>query len=173
MNIGLFYGSTTGTTQEIAETISEILVEKGYKTEVHDVSECSVSDLNNYENLILASSTWHDGQLQDSWADLIDDFGSIDLSSKKVALVGVGDQMGFSDYFLNALGHLAEAVKSSNGTIFGKWSTEGYSFDESIGVDEDGKFFGLGLDQDNQDDQTPERIKNWISQLENEKFLSA
>lgn len=172
MNIGIFYGSTTGTTQEIAETISEVLTSKGYQAEVHDIGESSIEDLNNYENLIFASSTWHDGELQDSWSDVIDDFGKIDFSSKKVALVGVGDQMGFSDYFLNALGHLAVAVKENNGVIFGKWSTEGYSFDESTGIDEDGKFFGLGLDQDNQDDQTSDRINNWITQLENEKFLA-
>ena len=169
MAIGIFYGSTTGTTQEIAENISEKLVSKGFETEVHDVADCSVDDIGNYDKLILASSTWHDGQLQDSWGDIIDDFGSVDFSSKKVALVGVGDQNGFSEYFLNALGHLAEAV--GNGNLFGKWSTEGYTYDETIGTDDNGDFYGLGLDNDNQDDLTEERIDKWISQLESEGYL--
>ena len=171
MAIGLFYGSTTGTTQEVAENISELLISKGYNTEVYDIADCDINDLKNYDKLILASSTWHDGQLQDSWSDVIDDFNSIDFSSKKTALVGVGDQNGFSEYFLNALGHLAEAIQNNNGKIFGKWSAESYSFDESTGLDENGDFFGLGIDNENQDDLTDERISKWVLQLENEQFL--
>lgn len=64
---GIFYGSTTGTTESVARLIAEKL---GVSPEdVHDVSKLDAALAESYEALILGTSTWGDGELQDDWYD--------------------------------------------------------------------------------------------------------
>ena len=64
---GIFYGSTTGTTESVARLIAEKL---GVSPEdVHDVSKLDTALAESYEALILGTSTWGDGELQDDWYD--------------------------------------------------------------------------------------------------------
>lgn len=158
--IGLFYGSDTGTTEELVEKIKNSFTKE---VEIHNIAQASKEDLEQYEKLILASSTWGDGDLQTDWEDFEDNLNDIDFSNKTVALVGIGDQEGYEDTFCNALGHFYNYVKDAN--IIGQTSTDGYEFEESTAVI-DGKFIGLVLDEDNQHELTDERIENWVKQIE-------
>lgn len=168
MKIGLFFGSTTGNTEEIADLLAAELKNQEFDVDVKDVSDAEPKELLEYDKLVLASSTWHDGQLQDDWSCIYDDLESIDFSGKEVGLVGLGDQEGYSDTFLNSIGFLARTIIDKGGKVVGRWSTEGYEFDESDSIDEDGKFYGLALDQENQDDLTGERITKWVTQIKSE-----
>ena len=158
--IGLFFGSDTGATEEIAESIKSV-----FSSEIvlHDISKASKEDIEQYDKLILASSTWGDGDLQSDWEDFESNLDEIDFSSKTIALVGVGDQDGYADTFCNALGHLYGHVKDGN--VVGFTSTEGYEFDESIAVIDD-QFVGLVLDEDNQSELTKDRIESWVKDIE-------
>ena len=63
--------------------------------------------------------------------------------------------------------------KVKDGTVVGRTSTEGYDFDESLGVI-DGEFIGLCIDEDMQDELTNERLKNWYEDIKkyfNQSFL--
>lgn len=168
MKIGVFFGTNTGNTETVVEILEGILKDKGFEPEVHDMASASVDEFDNYDNIIIAVPTWNDGELQDDWDAVFDDFESYDFSSKKVAFVGLGDQDGYPDNFLDALGTLAEPIVKSGGTIVGRWSTDGYEFDSSRGLDEDGKFWGVGIDQDNQEDLTEERLNQWVDQIKGE-----
>lgn len=159
-NIGLFYGSDTGNTEEIAQKIKENFSKK---VELHNIADSSKEDIEKYDKLILASSTWGDGDLQADWEDFEDNLQNIDFSSKTIALVGLGDQESYSDTFCNALSHLYSYVKKGN--IVGKTSTDGYEFDESESVI-DGEFVGLAIDDINQDELTNERIEAWVKKIE-------
>ncbi len=141
--IGLFYGSDTGTTEEIVEKIKDAFSKE---ISLHNIAEASKEDMEKYDKLILASSTWGDGDLQADWEDFENNLENIDFSNKTVALVGLGDQEGYDDSFCNALGHLYNYVKDAK--IIGRTSTEGYEFEESTAVI-DGEFIGLVLDEDN------------------------
>jgi len=67
--IGIFYGSGTGTTGEIAERIAEKL---GLGSEhVYDISSVDLNVLTQYDLLILGTSTWGSGDLQDDWDNAI------------------------------------------------------------------------------------------------------
>lgn len=158
--IGLFYGSDTGTTEEIVEKIKDAFSKE---ISLHNIAETSKEDMEKYDKLILASSTWGDGDLQADWEDFENNLENIDFSNKTVALVGLGDQEGYDDSFCNALGHLYNHVKDAK--IIGKTSTDGYEFEESTAV-VDGEFIGLVLDEDNQNDLTDKRIETWIKQIE-------
>ena len=160
--IGLFYGSTTGHTQDVAERIAS---QFGHdQVELHDVSKAHPEDLDAYDALILGTSTWHWGGLQDEWAVFEDSLSAERLKGKKVALFGLGDQKNYADCFADGIGHLAAHVRTLGAEVIGAWPTQGYRFEHSAAV-ENGQFVGLVLDEHNQPDQTPERIHQWVQQL--------
>jgi flavodoxin I len=64
-SIGIFYGSSTGNTATIAKSIAQKLNE--FETQLHDVAKATADDLNKYDMLILGTSTWGYGDLQDDW----------------------------------------------------------------------------------------------------------
>ncbi|MGB0427449.1 MAG: flavodoxin [Flavobacteriales bacterium] len=168
-NIGLFFGSDTGNTEDVATKIQERVGED--QIEIVDMYEAKPEDISAYDKLIFGLSTWHDGQLQSDWDTFFDDFKTIDFTGKTVAIFGLGDQYVYSEYFVDGIGIIAEVILKNGGTIVGKWSTKGYEHTESKGEMEEGFFAGLALDEDNQFDETDERIDNWIEQLKSESFL--
>jgi flavodoxin I len=160
--IGIFYGSTMGNTEAAAELIGKAF---GSATvAVKSISNISLQDLPGYDLIVLGSSTWGYGDLQDEWEAALPGFDQIDLSGKKVALFGLGDQEGYSDTFVDAIGIIAEKIRERGGEIVGAVQTEGYSFDASKAVEE-GTFIGLPLDEDNQGEITSERITSWVQEL--------
>jgi flavodoxin I len=161
--IGIFYGSTTGNTEAVAGDIAEQLG----GAEVHDIGETPVAKMDEYDVLVLGSSTWGDGDVQDDWYDALDDLGRLDLSGKKVALFGTGDAEIYEDTFCDAIGILYERLSSSNADFIGAWPLDGYLHTESR-AEKDGVFVGLPLDEDNQDDLTVDRIKEWTAKLQAE-----
>lgn len=163
-NIGIFYGSSTGTTAEIAQRIAKAL---GAEANCFDVSNASVSDALQFDTLILGSSTWGIGELQDDMADFIPNLAKEDLSGTKIALFGCGDADSYPDSFCEALAEIKNELSSSGCTFIGTVVPEGYSYDATR-CEEDGKLIGLCLDEVNQSDLTDERINAWISALESE-----
>jgi flavodoxin I len=164
--IGLFFGSDTGVTEMVAKMIQEQL--GADVVDVHDVYDVEGPELLEYENLILGLSTWHDGQLQSSWEDFYNRFEKLDLSNKKVALFGLGDQYGYSTYYCDGVGVIGKLAEKNGATIIGHWPTEGYEHDESKAQIDDDTFIGLCLDDDNQDDLTDERVEKWVRQIREE-----
>lgn len=162
--IGIYYGSTTGNTQEVAE---EIAKELGVNNvDIHDVSNAN-ADYSSYDVILLGSSTLGFGDLQDDWESYIGKLKGADLNGKKVALFGCGDSSSYSDTFCDAMGKIYQAIKDKGCTLIGQVSTDGYTYDDSEAV-VDGKFVGLPIDNDNEPDQTAGRISNWIQILKSE-----
>lgn len=62
-----FYGSSTGTCEELANQIAEKLGVSS--TDVHSVDKMTADKIKEYEVLVLGTSTWGDGELQDDWYD--------------------------------------------------------------------------------------------------------
>ncbi len=168
MKIGLFYGTNTGNTETVVEKLTDELKNNGFEVDVKDMASASVEDFNDYSTMIIAVPTWNDGELQDDWDSVFDEFKAYSFAGKKVGFVGLGDQDGYPDNFLDAIGTLGKPVVANGGEIFGYWSTEGYEFNTSVGLADNGKFFGLGIDVDNQDDLTDERIQAWVAQIKGE-----
>ena len=163
--IGLFYGTDTGNTEAIAEQITDLIKSKNIEIDTYDIFSIKEPTLENYEYLILGVSTWYDGELQSDWESYFIDFEKIDFSGKKVAIFGLGDQLGYDETFLDGVGILGKVVLENNGELFGKWSTEGYHNEESVAELEEGFFCGLAIDEDNQDDLTNERVEEWVNQI--------
>ena len=155
----VIFGSSTGTCEAIAEKIGSRL-----GAEVLNVQDLTADVVDANDNLILGTSTWGAGELQDDWYDGINVLKSADLSSKTIALFGCGDCESYGDTFVGGIGELYDAIKNSGASIVGAVSTDGYTFDDSAAV-VDGQFVGLPLDDVNEDDKTDGRIDAWIAQI--------
>ncbi|MDR3258564.1 MAG: flavodoxin [Fusobacteriaceae bacterium] len=157
MKTGIFYGSSTGNTETIAKKIGELL-----NADVFEASE--VSKVDDYDRIIIASSTWGMGDLQDSWVGALDELKTKNLSGKTVAFVGLGDQGSFGDSFVDALGIIYDEIKNKGITVVGQTSTDGYDFSNSKAVIDD-DFIGLVIDENNQSDLTEQRVNDWIAKI--------
>jgi len=131
------------------------------------MAEVEDSDFGNYQYIIIGCPTWNVGELQADWEGYFDELDNIDFSGTKVAYFGPGDQVGYADNFLDAIGILEEKISSLGGTTVGYWPTDGYEYSESKAL-RDGKFVGLALDDDNQSELTETRIKTWVAQIKSE-----
>lgn len=153
------YGSTTGTCESIAQTLGDQL-----GAEVINVSDLTANQLAEADNIVLGTSTWGAGELQDDWYDGVNVVKSANLSGKRVALFGCGDSASYSDTFCGGMKELYDAAMAAGATVVGAVPTDGYTFDDSDAV-VDGQFVGLALDDVNEDDKTSERISAWLPAL--------
>ncbi|AYH46830.1 flavodoxin FldB [Dickeya fangzhongdai] len=164
MKIGLFYGTSTCYTEMAAEKIRDILGEE--LVDLHNVKDVAPQEMENYEMLILGIPTWDFGEIQEDWEAVWAQLSTLNLKGKIVALYGMGDQLGYSEWFLDALGMLHDQLKPLGVRFIGYWPTEGYDFTSPKPVTEDGKHFvGLALDEVNQYDMSDERIQQWCEQI--------
>ncbi len=162
--IGLFYGSSTGRTKKVAEMIQK---EFGAKSlDIFNIKEIKPEDILQYDNLIFGTSAWGVGDMQDDWEMLIDGVVELDLSKKKIALFGLGDQIEYPESFVDGLGTLYCRIPVKE-NIVGFCSTEGYKYYYSS-AEKDGEFVGLAIDADKQPELTEERVKKWVTQLKKE-----
>lgn len=172
--IGLFYGTDTSNTEMVGQKIQQQFAELGSTVELHDVKDTDIETMLNYDFLILGIPTWDFGGIQSDWEDIGDALSALDLSSKTVALYGLGDQFGYGDFFVDAMGWLHEKLLNTGATFVGQWSTEGYDFEASRAANADkSEFIGLAIDEDQQFDLTDQRVEQWVIQLYAEQALAA
>lgn len=158
----IIYGSSTGTCQAIAEKIAGRLGVA--QADVYDVANITADTVGRYTNLILGTSTWGAGELQDDWYDGLEKLKGTELSGKTVALFGCGDCESYGDTFCSAMAEIYEGLKDSGAKFVGQVSTDGYTFGDSAAVI-GGQFVGLALDDVNEDDKTDGRIDAWTEQI--------
>ena len=164
MKIGLFYGSTTCYTEIAAEKIQATIGSD--LVELHNIKDCALTECLNYNLIIFGISTWDYGELQEDWESIWLDINELNLTGKTVALYGMGDQIGYTEWFQDALGMLHEQVTAQGATLIGYWSNKGYEFTASKALTEDkSHFVGLSLDEDNQYDLSEDRINQWCEQI--------
>ena len=162
--IGLFFGSDEGNTEQVAYRIQKRFGED--VVDVRDIADVTQLDFAEYHKIILGIPTWDFGQIQSDWEEFWDDIGAVDFSDKTVAFFGLGDQFGYGDYFLDAMGMLHDVVIQGGAEIVGHWPTEGYDFDASKAeIPGEKKFVGLALDQDQQENLTAQRLDLWCAQI--------
>ena len=159
--IGIFYGSNTGKTAAIAEEIEFNLRKDNYET--INVAD-GIDKISEFKNLILLTPTYGVGEVQEDWAAVMPQLEKIDFTGKKVAVAGLGNQFAFGESFVGGMRVLYDIVIKNSGEVIGFTSNEGYRYEESNAVIGN-QFVGLAIDENNQDDETPERVMNWISEL--------
>ncbi|MBS1165920.1 MAG: putative flavodoxin [Proteobacteria bacterium] len=159
MAVHVIYGSDSGRTKAVAGKIAAKLDAK-----IINVSNATTTDFEGCDLLVLGSPTYGDGDLQTDWETGVDVLAEADLTGKKVALFGLGDQNAYPDSFVDAMGTLYDAVVEKGAEVVGFTDTKGYEFEGSTAV-RGGQFVGLVLDQDNQAAKSEKRIASWTSQI--------
>lgn len=159
---GIFYSFNSQKTKLIAEKIIEIFG----KNEIEAVNAETVTeeDFMRFDNMILGVPTWFDGELPNYWDELVPAIEDLDLKGKKIAIFGLADQKGYPENFGDAVGLMANLLRSVGAEITGHTSPEEYTFESSKALQE-GKFTGLILDQENQARLTQQRLDMWIIQV--------
>lgn len=160
--IGIFYGSSSGNTEGVAQQIQKAF--GADNAQLFDVSKAKKEDLEKFDNLILGTSTWGFGDLQDDFDGFMKQLEAADLNGKVVALFGCGDQESYSDTFVDGIGIVWQALQNRGCTIVGETSTDGYTHSSSQ-AEVDGSFVGLAIDENNQGDQTADRIGVWVESI--------
>lgn len=169
--IGLFFGSDEGNTENIAYRIQQRLGED--TVDVLDIADVTQLEFADYNQIILGIPTWDFGQIQSDWEEFWGDISEVDFSGKTVALFGLGDQFGYGDYFLDAMGMLHDVLVSAGAGIVGHWPTQGYDFDASKAeIPGAAKFVGLAIDEDQQEELTAWRLDQWCRQIHGEFGLT-
>ncbi|EMA8102649.1 MULTISPECIES: flavodoxin [Klebsiella/Raoultella group] len=169
-NIGIFFGTDTGKTRKIAKMIHKALGDVADAP--MNINRTTLDDFMAYPVLLLGTPTLGDGQLpgleagceSESWSEFISGLNGASLRGKTVALFGLGDQKGYPDNFVSGMRPLYDALSACGAQIIGSWPNEGYEFSASSALEGD-KFVGLVLDQDNQFDQTEERLATWLAEI--------
>lgn len=163
--IGLFYGSDTGCTDDVTKDFVYLWGEQ--ELDVLEIGDANKEDFDKYKVLVLGLSTWYDGDLQSDWESFFDEFQEIDFTNKIVAIYGLGDQIGYGEYFVDGIGILAKVILKNGGKLIGYWPTEGYRFTDSEALVEgnDSLFYGLAIDNDNESQLNDDRLTKWINQI--------
>ncbi|MBQ4200054.1 MAG: flavodoxin domain-containing protein [Kiritimatiellae bacterium] len=135
--IHVIYGSTTGMTEAVADKIAKALDAQAFNIGAGDAAAFDA------ELLVLGSSTWGVGDLQDDWAAKLDEVKR-NFASKKVAVFGLGDSIGFADSYCVAAETIANAAKAAGATLVGEI---------------------LKIDDTNEADQTDGKIAAWVETI--------
>lgn len=162
--IGIFYGSTTGTTEEVARGIAKNLGVAD--ADIHNVAQCGPSTIAVYDVLIFGASTWGAGDLQEDMDTFLDGVQALDLRSKEVAIFGCGDE-SMSDTFCNSVGEIYSRLHDTHAQFIGPFNNDGYDYRRSES-DVKGMIVGLCIDNVNHPEETDARIKAWCDEIKEE-----
>jgi flavodoxin I/flavodoxin II len=165
-HIGLVFGTDTGNTEEVGGKIAKALRAYGYTVDMMNVTEVTSVTLQQYKFLIMGIPTWDFGGIQEDWEDFEADLQLADLSEAVVALYGLGDQRGYGDYFVDAMGWLYERVLATGAEVVGHWPVHSYNVAASLAFNENKtEFCGLAIDEDQQFELTNSRVQAWVKQI--------
>jgi len=172
MSTGLYYSTSTGNTETVAEYIANAAGVEDWK----DIADAEDGEVAGHDSIIVGAPTWHTGADSErsgtSWDEwLYNTLPNLDLTGKKVAIFGVGDSSGYGDNYCDATGELYDCFTGKGAKVFGATPSDtGFDYTESKGV-VDGKFVGVVFDEDNYGDESEARANAWVDQLKSEGFM--
>lgn len=179
--VGIFYGTSTGSTSDAADKIYEAFGDT-VAAEPVDVDTVDSGALAavfaQHDALIVGTPTWNTGADTErsgtGWDEMY--YSKMPalkeaLNGKKVAVFGLGDQVSYAENYADATGELWDVFQRLGCSMLGAWSQEGYEHKASKSVRGD-SFCGLLLDAVNQEEMTEERVQTWVSQLIGEGILA-
>lgn len=176
--VGIFYGSISGSAEDVAERIKEVMGDVADGP--FDIEEDgTLESLAKYKKLVVGLPTYNTGadtmRSGTEWDELYyNAMQEMDFAGTKVACFGVGDQEGYGENFAEGVGEIHDVFEAKGAQMFGYTDASeaaGYFHEESKTQRGD-KFVGLVCDNANQDDMTDGRVAAWCAQLRSEGFLT-
>lgn len=164
----LMYWPKEGNVENCANKITKAFGD----LEMKSINEVSLEDLKSHDHYIIGcstvgSETWDNTANSDPWPAFINLVEKISLTTKSIALYGLGDQVRWPKHYVDGMAVLFDHFVKRGAKMVGKWPVEGYDHDESEA--QNGDFFcGLALDEDIQPELSEERIDKWVKQIKEE-----
>ncbi len=166
--IGIFYGSTNGNTEHVAEQLAAKLGAAAQGP--FNINATPPAQMASYQTLLLGISTWNEGELQDDWDVNWAEVSNLTWTDRKVALFGCGDQIGYPDTFQDAMGQLYQLLYGKGAHLYGYTNPQGYTVNPTSKALVNGWLCGLAIDNDNQPDLTGGRVDAWVTELKEKGF---
>lgn len=167
--IALIYWPKKGNTEEAAYKIFNKFDNKNI--EIFTITNINTAEFELYDAFIIGGSTtgadnWEEAH-RSRWYDFFQRLEKANIKGKLYAMFGLGDQILYPYNFVDGMAEVKEFFDEAGAILVGRWSTDGYEYKESKSV-ENGKFYGLALDLDQQKDMTDRRIEGWVKQIKEE-----
>jgi len=176
--VGIFYGTSTGSTQDVANLIA---AEFGSEmadspVDVEEIKGSVAESFSRYPSLIVGTPTWNTGADRErsgtAWDEIYyGEMQKLKLKGKKVAVFGLGDSVSYGENYADASGELHDTFQNLGCNMMGYTSQEGYEHTASKAIRGD-NFCGLLCDNVNQEELTSGRVKKWVKQLIEEGILN-
>jgi flavodoxin I len=168
--IAVLYGPVGGNTERVAKLIVKKIGSENCV--LIPVKDASVATFEGYKSFIIGGSTigthtWSHKNSSSDWDKFMPLFKQIDFSGKKVAIFGLGDQLAYTNNFVDDMRTLYDVLIENGASILGQTSTDDYEFNESAAV-VNGKFVGLPLNEDHEEELSEGRIEGWIKSFINQ-----
>lgn len=158
----LVWASQTGNTADAAGLIADEIGREDI--DMFDVANLTITRLLDYDMLVIGTPTWGLGELPDVWLNAFPVFDELDLTGKRAAFFGLGDQLVYGEWYLDAMGILHDRFVARGVSVVGHWPNDSYELSASKALRE-GAFVGLALDADNQHHLTKDRIRKWVCSI--------
>ncbi|WP_320675082.1 flavodoxin FldA [Prochlorococcus sp. MIT 1341] len=169
MTIGIYFATTTGKTEDIAERLHGLLSNCNSPKDLADLSD--LNEFNNLDAIICGIPTWNTGADYErsgtAWDAMLEEIGGLNLHGKRVAIFGLGDSSTYTENFCDAMEELHSFFKKAGATMVGYVRTSDYTFDDSKSAIGE-LFCGLPLDEDGESDLTDDRLIRWAEALKKE-----
>ncbi len=167
--IALIYWPKKGSTETAAHKI-HAKFEKDM-IDIFTITDINTAEFSLYDAFIIGGSTtgadnWESAH-KTRWNDFFAKLDKAEIKGKPFAIYGLGNQVLYPNHFVDGMAFVKEIFEKRGAVLKGHWPIDGYDFEDSESV-ENGKFFGLALDFDTQDELTDSRIETWVAQLRKE-----
>lgn len=115
--VGVFFGTSTGSTQEVADLISE---EFGADVasepiEIDGIAGSVAAEFGKCDSLIVGTPTWNTGADTErsgtGWDEIYyGEMEGLDIAGKKVAVFGLGDSVSYGENYADGAGEVSGFV---------------------------------------------------------------
>lgn len=112
----VIYGTGSGNAELVAGCIAEGLSHANLEAEAIRVELTNPEAVSGYDLVVLVSSTWNVGQLQDYFVPFNKEFSKLSMPGKPMAVVGLGDSKNY-DIFCGAADILEATVAKVGGKL--------------------------------------------------------
>ncbi len=113
----LVFGSSSGNTEVLAESVSEGLEQGGLQVTVKNVTDAMTEELNDYDLIVLGCPTYEEGDLQEDFIPFYEKMEGLSLNGKKAAVFGPGSEDMYPETFCKAVDTLEEKLKACGAEI--------------------------------------------------------
>ena len=111
--VGIFFGTSTGSTEEVAHLISEEFGEEASDPiEIDGVQGSVEKDFAKYDALVVGTPTWNTGADTErsgtGWDEIYyGEMEGLNISGKKVAVFGLGDSVSYGENYADGAGEVS------------------------------------------------------------------